>query len=110
MGNGHSLRGVQAEGTIGRQFRNGATSVRIMGKFCDVYARMEALDAFSAHDNQFEFLDWIRGFNIFPEKAFVNHGEKIAAMTCAKDPPRVRGEVYFPRMWDSIGLSMLGRT
>lgn len=71
---------------------------------------MEALDAFSAHDNQFEFLDWIRGFNIFPEKAFVNHGEKIAAMTCAKDPPRVRGEVYFPRMWDSVGLSMLGRT
>jgi hypothetical protein len=43
-------RSVASSGT-------GMTSVKTMGKVCDVYARMEALDAFSAHDNQFEFLD-----------------------------------------------------
>ncbi len=97
--------GYQAEGTIGRQLRDGARSVRIMGKSYEVYAQIETLDGFSAHADQSELLDWLRGFSRFPEKVFVNHGENIPAATLAeKIRQEFEAEVYLPKMGDSVKL------
>lgn len=98
--------GYQAEGTIGRQLKDGARSIRIMGKSYDVNARIEAVEAFSAHADQFELLDWLRGFKKFPRKVFVNHGEAVAANTLAqKIHQEFSVEVHIPKIGDTFELS-----
>jgi metallo-beta-lactamase family protein len=98
--------GYQAEGTIGRQLKDGARSIRIMGKSYDVNARIEAVEAFSAHADQFELLDWLRGFKKFPRKVFVNHGEAVAANTLAQKIHQEFGvEVHIPKIGDTFELS-----
>lgn len=98
--------GYQAEGTIGRQLKDGAKSIRIMDKTYDVHAQIEVLDAFSAHADQFELLDWLKGFKSFPSKVFVNHGEATATTALAqKIRQEFRVEVYTPKVGDSFELS-----
>jgi len=98
--------GYQAEGTIGRQLKDGARSIRIMGKSYNVNARIEAVEAFSAHADQSELLDWLRGFKKFPQEVFVNHGEAIAANTLAqKIHQEFSVEVHIPKIGDTFELS-----
>jgi metallo-beta-lactamase family protein len=70
--------GFQAEGTLGRMLIDGARKVRIMGKEFDVRARIESIDAYSAHADRREILDWLKSFEIFPVKIFLCHGEPLA--------------------------------
>jgi metallo-beta-lactamase family protein len=98
--------GYQAEGTMGRQLKDGAKSIRIMGKSYDVHARIEAVEAFSAHADQLEILDWLKGFEKFPSKVFMNHGEAVATTTLAQKIHEEFGvDVYTPKIGDSFELS-----
>jgi metallo-beta-lactamase family protein len=98
--------GYLAEGTIGRHLKDGAKNIRIMGKSYDVHARIEALEAFSAHANQLEIMDWLKGFEKFPSKVFVNHGEAVATTTLAqKIHQEFDVDVYTPKIGDSFELS-----
>jgi metallo-beta-lactamase family protein len=75
--------GYQAEGTLGRRLLDGAKSIKIMEKQLDVRARIESLDAFSAHAGRNEILDWLRAFREFPGQVFLNHGEPYAIRAIA---------------------------
>ncbi|MEM4729471.1 MAG: MBL fold metallo-hydrolase [Thermoplasmata archaeon] len=75
--------GYQAIGTLGRKLRDGARSVRILGRVREVLARVEALDSFSAHADHPEIMEWLRGFKRFPENVFLVHGEKEGANALA---------------------------
>jgi len=75
--------GYQAEGTLGRRLLDGAKSIKIMEKQLNVRARVESLDAFSAHAGRDEILDWLRAFREFPGKVFLNHGEHYATRAIA---------------------------
>lgn len=76
--------GYQAEGTLGRRLLSGAKNVRIMDKDLQVRARIESLDAYSAHAGQGEILNWLRAFKKFPKQVFVSHGEPPAALALAE--------------------------
>jgi len=75
--------GYMAEGTLGRRLRDGAKEVRIHGDWFKVRATVAALDAFSAHADWKETLDWLKGTDLGRvRKVFLVHGEKgaLAAM------------------------------
>lgn len=75
--------GYQAEGTLGRRLLEGTKKVTIMNRQFDVRARIESLDAFSAHAGQSEILNWLRAFKKFPGQVFLNHGEPYATQALA---------------------------
>jgi metallo-beta-lactamase family protein len=67
--------GYQAEGTLGRRILEGAPVIRIMGQEVDVRARIEKLNALSAHADQEEIMDWLRKYKAPPKRTFIVHGE-----------------------------------
>lgn len=71
--------GYQARGTRGRELRDGARSVHILGEDVAVRATVMATDALSAHADQNEVLKWLRGFRQAPASTFAVHGEPEAA-------------------------------
>jgi metallo-beta-lactamase family protein len=75
--------GYQAEGTLGRRLLEGTKKVTIMNRQFDARARIESLDAFSAHAGQREILNWLRAFKKFPGQVFLNHGEPYATQALA---------------------------
>jgi metallo-beta-lactamase family protein len=77
------LPGFQAAGTRGRSLQQGARTVRIHGEDVPVNARIETLDAMSAHADRGEILGWLRGFRRAPKHTFVVHGEPEAAASLA---------------------------
>ena len=81
--------GYQAEGTTGRMLLDGARTIRMMNRDWNVRARIEYLDAFSAHAGRTGMLRWLRSFKEFPRQVFVNHGEPEASRSFAE---AIRGE------------------
>jgi metallo-beta-lactamase family protein len=71
--------GYMAEGTLGRKLRDGAGEVRIHGDFYPVRFNIEEIDAFSAHADWKETLQWMASCKL-PElkKIFLVHGEAKA--------------------------------
>ncbi len=97
--------GYQAEGTLGRRLLEGIKSVQIMNREFEVRARIESMDAFSAHAGKSEILEWLRAFGSFPGQVFLNHGEDHATEALAE---AIRSEfgasVTIPKMNQSFNL------
>ncbi len=70
--------GYQAEGTLGRRLLEGAPEVSILGHEVRVKARIEKLNALSAHADQGEIMRWLKGFKSPPKRTFIVHGEPDA--------------------------------
>lgn len=75
------LVGYQAEGTRGRQLRDGAHEIKIFGKYYQVKAKIECIESLSAHADQQELLNWMEHIKNIPEKIFLIHGEPSASDT-----------------------------
>jgi len=75
--------GFQADGTLGRRLRDGATTVNVYGEPVDVRAEITGLDGFSAHADQQELADWVGSLNPVPRRIFLVHGEPTPAETLA---------------------------
>jgi len=69
------LVGYQAAGTRGRLLRDGVGELKMHGRYIPVQCRVEELAGLSAHADQSETIEWLRGFKKAPEKTFINHGE-----------------------------------
>jgi metallo-beta-lactamase family protein len=67
--------GYQAAGTRGRQLKEGAKFTRIHGQEVPVAARIESIDAMSAHADAGEILHWLKLFKRPPAVTFLVHGE-----------------------------------
>jgi metallo-beta-lactamase family protein len=83
--------GYQAAGTRGRALCEGATVVRIHGRDIAVAARIERLDAMSAHADAGEIMRWLSNFTRAPRRTFLVHGEPAALETLAARISRERG-------------------
>jgi metallo-beta-lactamase family protein len=70
--------GYQAEGTRGRKLLEGATEVKIYGKYYQVKATILEIEALSAHGDQNDLLNWLSEIENKPAKVFLVHGEKEA--------------------------------
>ncbi len=75
--------GFQAQGTLGRNIVEGATSVRIFGEPVAVRAQIHTLGGFSAHADRDEILDWVSHFRTPGIRIFVVHGEEKSALALA---------------------------
>jgi len=73
------LVGYQAAGTRGRSLLEGATAVKMIGRYVSVRAEIVNIPAFSVHADQFETLSWLRSAAAAPEVVYVVHGEPPAA-------------------------------
>ncbi|MBE6348041.1 MAG: MBL fold metallo-hydrolase [Spirochaetaceae bacterium] len=73
------LVGYMAENTLGRRLRNRETEVKIMGDWFKVNASIEQINAFSAHADYEEMVEWLNSFDTSRlKRIFMVHGEKKA--------------------------------
>jgi metallo-beta-lactamase family protein len=71
--------GYQAEGTRGRKLLDGATDIKIRGKYYDVKANIVEIQGLSAHADQQGLLNWLSELHSKPVKVFLVHGENQPA-------------------------------
>jgi metallo-beta-lactamase family protein len=71
--------GYQAEGTRGRKLLEGATELKIYGKYYPVLAKIVEIEGLSAHGDQNDLLNWLAELNPKPKKVFLVHGENQPA-------------------------------
>ena len=77
------LVGFQAIGTRGRALEDGAKELTIFGQQVPVRARVERIDALSAHADADEIFRWLRGFERPPRVTYLVHGEPDGAAALA---------------------------
>lgn len=88
------LVGFQAEGTRGRALLEGATEVKLYGKWFPVKATIENIKGLSSHADQHGLIDWLSKLEASPTEIFIIHGEHEASVAL-KDKIR---KVY---KWDA---------
>ena len=71
------LVGYQALGSRGRSLEEGASEIKMHGKFIPVHAHIAKVESFSVHADADELIAWL-GQAAKPEKIFVVHGEQGA--------------------------------
>lgn len=94
------LVGYQAAGTRGRALADGADELKIHGQYVPVRARVERIDALSAHADYRELIDWLRGSAIAPRRALVTHGEPAASDALRR---RLRDELAWDAATPGLG-------
>lgn len=77
------LAGFQGAGTRGRLLEDGAREIKMLGRLVPVRARVEKIDALSAHADRNEILRWLEGFRRPPRITYLVHGEPVAARALA---------------------------
>jgi metallo-beta-lactamase family protein len=97
--------GFQAEGTRGRQLVDGARAMKIHGAVVPVAARIEKIDAMSAHADRREILRWLRNFTRPPRMTYLVHGEP-GPMTALKQviATELGWSVHMPALGESVAL------
>jgi metallo-beta-lactamase family protein len=83
------LTGYQAVGTRGRQLAEGATELKMFGRYVPVRAEVVVDDGFSVHADAKELLSWLQQLPSPPETVYIVHGEPQSARALAA---RVRAE------------------
>ncbi len=76
------LTGFQVPGTRGRALADGATSLKIHGRYVPVRAEVASLQGFSAHADAGQLVAWLRDMRA-PRTAYVVHGELDASLALA---------------------------
>ena len=77
------LTGYQAAGTRGRQLSEGASQVKIRGRYIPVKAEIHHDREFSVHADCSDLLDWLRELDPQPQQVFCVHGEPDSAAAFA---------------------------
>jgi metallo-beta-lactamase family protein len=73
------LVGFQAPGTRGRLLVDGATQVKMLGRYVPVRAEVVDIGALSVHADRDELCDWLATATTVPEIVYLVHGEPEAA-------------------------------
>jgi metallo-beta-lactamase family protein len=79
--------GYQAQHTLGRRLLEGQREVRVYGAPVQVRARVERADAYSAHADRTELLEWAQSVRDqgSVKRFFLVHGEADSAQALAED-------------------------
>jgi metallo-beta-lactamase family protein len=92
------LTGYQAVGTRGRQLAEGATELKMFGRYVPVRAEVVFDHGFSVHADATELLTWLQALPAAPETVYIVHGEPQAARSLAtKVLAETGGALWCPR-------------
>jgi len=95
--------GFQAENTLGRRLVDYVDPIRILGEEMPLKARVQTINALSAHADSVGLMDWFDGVKANVKQAFAVHGEpeKVNAMVsllkehgCANAVAPVPGQTF----------------
>ncbi len=89
------LVGYQAEGTRGRLMLEGAQSVKMLGRYVEVRAKVVNVPAFSVHADQNEMIAWLRSAPQRPSVVYVVHGDPAASEA-------LRGTIQRELKWNAV--------
>ena len=84
------LVGFQAAGTRGRKLVDGATEVKMHGRYVPVHAEIVQVDGFSVHADADEIIAWLASTPSPPKVVYLVHGEPAASAALAA---RIRSEL-----------------
>jgi metallo-beta-lactamase family protein len=99
------LVGYQAEGTRGRLLLEGASSVKMIGRYVAVHAEIVNLPGFSVHADQAETIAWLKSAAAEPEVVYVVHGDPAAAEALrAMIVRELRWNAVVPRYLERVRL------
>lgn len=87
--------GFQVNGTLGRRLLDGLPMVRIFGQEIEVRAKIDKLNALSAHADKAGIMQWLRNFKTPPKKTFIVHGEPPAQLA-------LLGAIQSELGWDAV--------
>jgi metallo-beta-lactamase family protein len=77
------LPGFQVPGTRGRDLLDGATALKIFGRYVRVRAEVAGLDDLSAHADSDGLVRWLRSAPTPPSTCYIVHGEPAASAALA---------------------------
>lgn len=77
------LTGYQVPGTRGRDLADGATELKIHGRYVPVRAQVVSIQGFSAHADEAELVGWLDKLPA-PETTYVVHGEPSSSEALAR--------------------------
>jgi metallo-beta-lactamase family protein len=99
------LTGYQAVGTRGRQLADGATHVKVHGRYVPVRAEVVTVSDFSVHADADEMLAWLASAPQPPRTVYVVHGEAPSSHRLAT---RIEDELGWcavvPRLGERVRL------
>jgi metallo-beta-lactamase family protein len=99
--------GFQAAGTRGRHLIEGATQVKMFGRIVPVQARIEKLNALSAHADAGEIIRWLRTFPSAPGITYLVHGEPPAQVALKSRIEKDLGwRVHIPEYGEKVGVDL----
>jgi len=104
--------GYQGEGTLGSHLQAGATTVKIDGAVRQVKCRVRSISGFSAHADESELLDWLRGFangrqpgeSGYPRRVFLVHGDPDAQLAIAPKVEALGFRTHVPHWRETVSL------
>jgi len=97
--------GYQAHGTRGQLLVEGATTMKMYGKYVPVKAEIVMDDGFSAHADASDLLDWLRALTPPPTTVFCIHGETGAPAMAARITAELGITAVVPKPGEKIRLT-----
>ena len=99
------LAGYQAVGTRGRRLQDGEETIKMFGVHVPVKCTVATIDGLSAHADQTELMDWLKGFKQKPKMTFCVHGEDDSANAFAQKISKELGwNCFVPDYLESVSL------
>lgn len=99
------LVGYQAVGTRGRDLVEGATALKMHGRYIPVRAEVTQIDGFSVHADGDELLEWASSMVEPPMTTYVVHGEAAASAELARRfRQELRWNAVVPRDGETVRI------
>lgn len=99
------LTGYQATGTPGRLLAEGATELKLYGRYLPVRATIVTDEGFSVHADADELLAWLQQLPSPPEVVYLVHGEEQSRQTLARTIRQATGWcVVTPALGETVSL------
>ena len=89
--------GYQAVGTPGRALLEGTQEIKLFGEPVHVAAKICRMPGISGHADVNGLVDWIKAFEVKPQKVFVTHGEDtVTELFAARLRDEMNDDAYAP--------------
>ena len=89
--------GYQAVGTPGRALLEGTQEIKLFGEPVHVAAKICRMPGISGHADVNGLVDWIKAFEVKPQKVFVTHGEgTVTELFAARLRDEMNYDAYAP--------------